>query len=325
MAGMLLSAPALCKHEKKTAETVIEETVGLTPSALRVLSYNIQGLPAPLRKGKVPYFEKIAEILIERRTGNTHPHIVLLQEAFDKDAALIAEKTGYKYILKGPDRKSISKKGKAHWSMLSRKEYAVFSDPQKIAGSGLYILSDYPILEAQYKAFDSDMCAGFDCLSNKSILFARVKVPGLDDPIDVVNTHFNSHKAAKAPSKTKLKAHKKQTETLQWFLEKVGDGNALILGGDFNTKLTARYEFFRNAIEAEDAAEVCVRGSIECSVEEKTKLDEILYRTNDKQFFANSSRVSLTPMHIVRNFTEMLGGKPLSDHLGYEVHYQLGR
>ncbi len=292
--------------------------------SLRVLSYNVQGLPNMLRGGKEPYFERIAEILRERRAEGTQPHIVLLQEAFVNDVSIIAEHTGYKYVLKGPGRKDTSKRGKSHWSTNTRKTYTSFSDPQKLLGSGLYILSDFPIIEATHKAFDSDMCAGFDCLSNKSILLARVKVPGVDSPVVVINSHFNSHRAAVAPTKTKTKAHKAQVETLQWFLEKTDQGNSQIIAGDFNTKYTPRYEYFRNAIKAEDSAEICVRGTIDCALSAETRVEEILYKTNDKQFYYDGAGIGMKPIYITRNFTELLDGKPLSDHLGYEVHYKLG-
>ncbi len=322
----LLFAAALTPCAVADAVSSKAETVQVfeqTDDTLRVLSYNVQGLPAPLREGKKPYFERIAEILRERRAEGTQPHVVLLQEAFVGDVSIIAETTGYKYVLKGPGRRDTSKRGKSHWSMKTRKGYTSFSDPQKLLSSGLYILSDYPIVEAQHKAFDSDMCAGFDCLSNKSILLARVEVPGLDKPIDIVNSHFNSHRSAKAPTKTKTKAHKKQTETLQWFLEKTDQGNSMIIAGDFNTKFTPRYQYFRDSIPAKDAGEVCLRENLDCALSASTKVEQVLYKTNDKQFFSDTADTGLVPVFITRNFTELLDGKPLSDHLGYEVHYKL--
>lgn len=321
MAAVSFEGTANGGVELNAPQPIAEET---HINSLRVLSYNVQGLPDMLREGKEPYFNRIAEILRERRAEGSQPHIVLLQEAFVRDVSIIAETTGYKYVLKGPGRKDTSKRGKSHWSTNTRKTYASFSDPQKLLGSGLYILSDFPIVEATHKAFDSDMCAGFDCLSNKSILLARVKVPGLDSPVDVINSHFNSHRAAVAPTKTKTKAHKAQVETLQWFLEKIDQGNSQIIAGDFNTKHTPRYAYFRDAIKAEDAAEICVRGTSDCALSAETRVEEILYKTNDKQFFHDAAGLGMRPTYITRNFTELLDGKPLSDHLGYEVHYKLG-
>lgn len=293
------------------------------PAVLRLLSFNINALPNAVKSGGDEQYARIAEILRERRAAQTHPQIIVLQEAFNAKADVIQNTTGYRYIVRGPGRRDVSKKGKAHWTLRSRKPYAAFDDPQKLTGSGLVILSDYPIIEAQHKAFDSDMCAGFDCLSNKAILLARVAVPGLENPIDVVNSHFNSRRKAGAPTRWTLEAHQRQTDTLDWFLSKVHSGNPIVLAGDFNTRQSARFAYFREKIALQDTAEVCLSLTGTCGVDAETKIDEILYDTNDKQFFNGSQSHGLTPVHIVRNFTEQIDGKPLSDHLGYEVHYRI--
>jgi endonuclease/exonuclease/phosphatase family metal-dependent hydrolase len=292
-------------------------------SVLRLLSFNINALPSAVKSGGEAQYNRIAEILRERRAAGRQPQIIVLQEAFNDKADVIAETTGYRYIVRGPGRREASKKGKAHWAMQSRKGYTAFTDPQKLTGSGLVILSDYPILEAHHKAFDSDMCAGFDCLSNKAILMARIEVPGLDHPLDVINSHFNSRGKAGAPSKWVLKAHQRQTDTLDWFLAKLGQGNPTVLAGDFNTRQSARFDYFREKIALKDTAEICLSLDGTCDVDAATKVSEILYDTNDKQFFDDSQCHGLTPVHIVRNFTEQIDGKPLSDHLGYEVHYRI--
>lgn len=290
---------------------------------LRVLSYNINGLPPPLVKNKPPLFDRIAEILRERRENGTQPHIVLLQEAFDKRTSVIADTTGYAYVFKGPGRRDTSKAGKAHWTPATRRSYSQRSDPQKIAGSGLYILSDFPLSDARYKAFDSDACAGFDCLSNKAIQFVRVQTPFADKPIDIINSHFNSRGSAKAPGKITLKAHRRQTDTLAKFLEKFNMGYPIVMAGDFNTKQDKRYTYFRQNIALVDAGEACVEKPDVCAVAEGTMEEEILYRTNDKQFYSGNDDIKLAPIWMARNFDDLLDGRPLSDHLGYEVHYQV--
>ena len=290
---------------------------------LRLLSYNINGLPKTLTKGKPPLFNRIAEILRERREAGTQPHVVLLQEAFDKRTSVIADTTGYKYVYKGPGRRDTSRKGRAHWTQATRKAYATRPDPQKIAGSGLYILSDFPIVDARYKAFDSDECAGFDCLSNKAIQFARLQTPYSEQPIDIVNSHFNSRSSAKAPRKIVLKAHKKQTDVLVKFLGEFRQGYPIVIAGDFNTKQDKRYAYFSESVDLMDAGKVCLSNKAFCSLADGTNEEEILYRTNDKQFYEDSAAVRLQPIWAARNFTEMLDGKPLSDHLGYEVHYRV--
>lgn len=288
---------------------------------LRVLSYNIQALPPPIKKGKAPLFERIAELLRERRQNDTHPHVVLLQEAFDSKSDVIAETSGYKYILRGPGRKTNAKLGKAHWVPQTRKAYVSFTDPQKFMGSGLMIMSDYPIVAGHHKSFHSDECAGIDCLANKSIQLARIEVPGVGQPIDIVNSHFNSRKSAAAPTRITLKIHHKQTDKLKWFLEKASKGNPLIVAGDFNTKQPERYSYFDRTLGLIDAGKVCLSDTGRCKVAEHTEQETILFNTNDKHFYSGSKRVALHPYFIERNFSEKLDGRELSDHLGYEVHY----
>ncbi len=72
-----------------------------------------------------------------------------------------------------------------------------------------------------------------------------------------------------------------------------------------------------------DAGESCLGNKTLCLVAEGTKEEELLYRTNDKQFYDGNEAVSLTPIWMARNFDELLDGRPLSDHLGYEVHYEV--
>lgn len=305
------------------AEAHADAATEAHPPLIKVLSYNINALPPPIKKGGSAQYEGIAQKLRERRAEGTHPQIILLQEAFDRTANVVIEQTGYPYVVRGPGRKEASKKGKTHWSLQTRKQYSTFDDPQKFTGSGLAILSDFPILEAQHKAFDSDTCAGIDCLANKAIMMVRVKIPGLSVPLDVVNSHFNSRGPAAAPKKWTLKAHKRQTDTLVWFLEKAGGGNPVILAGDFNTKATARYEYFKEQVGFIDIGENCLANRGLCRVDAATDTDTILYNTNDKHFVAPSAQYSLTPAYIIRNFTGQVDGKPYSDHLGYEVHYKL--
>ncbi|MFC3051286.1 endonuclease/exonuclease/phosphatase family protein [Kordiimonas pumila] len=292
---------------------------------VRVLSYNINGLPAPLQTGREPYFERIAELLRERRRAGTQPDIVLIQEAFDNHTRVIAEKTGYPYVLRGPDRRDTSKRGDVHWAMKARKTYSSFTDPQKFMGSGLLILSDFPIIEARHKAFNSDECAGIDCLSNKAILLARVQVPGMATPLDIITTHFNSLNSAKAPSRIAFKAHKKQTDVFEWFLGQVNSGNPIIIGGDFNTKARKRYDYFQATVELDDVAEVCLQEVQDCRLHTGVTPASVWHDTNDKQFYRGSKTVTIFPLSIDRPFDEKLQGKPLSDHTGYEVIYRLSQ
>ena len=325
MRGLVTSIFLLASSGGVLAGNAVVDPLQVTKKIghLRVLSYNIQALPPPIKKGKAPLFARIAELLVARRADGTQPHVVLLQEAFDSKSNVILEKTGYKYILKGPGKKTKAKLGQAHWVQKTRKSYVKFTDPQKFMGSGLVILSDYPIIKAQHKSFNSDECAGLDCLANKSIQLARIDVPGLSQPLDVINSHFNSSRKAKAAKRIARKVHHKQTDKLKWFLEKTNVGNPVIVAGDFNTKRPNRYDYFMETIALTDAGKNCVEADGECEIGVDTSLDTLLLNTNDKHFYAETEQVHISPHFAERNFREKLNGKDLSDHLGYEIHYTL--
>lgn len=290
------------------------------PSVLRVLSYNINALPPPLKKHGEPLYERIATILQDRRRAGDAPHIVLLQEAFDKRVNVITDTTGYAFAMKGPGRRERTKTGEAHWAPQTRKSYQFQKNPQKLTGSGLYILSDFPLTEGQYKAFDSAACAGIDCLSNKAFQYANIRIPGYEPTIGILNAHLNSLNSAKAPSKTVYRAHQRQINTLAGFIKGLNPGLPLLIGGDFNTKQPQRYQYFRETIPLADTAEMCMELRA-CHFAPETPPPMLLYGTNDKQF--TRPFAGLQPIFMERNFTEKLAGKPLSDHLGLEVHYRL--
>ncbi|MDQ7018879.1 MAG: endonuclease/exonuclease/phosphatase family protein [Robiginitomaculum sp.] len=297
---------------------------GIPPSILRVLTYNINALPSPVIRHKTARLNRIAQILKERREQGTQPDIVVLQEAFGERCNVIIEQSGYKYVVRGPGRKSGKNPRGTSWGVESGRSYAKRAKPQKFMGSGLIILSDYKITNPVFTTFSGQACAGLDCLANKAIVMTEITVPGLDTPVKLVTSHFNSNRSAKAPGAVRLRAHQQQTDILAKFLARTTSMEApLILAGDFNTKLPARYQYFRKEINALDAAESCLKTGTSCALAPQTTPAEVLYLTDDKQFYRSGSATLLTPVYIERNFRELLNGRALSDHTGYEVHYAL--
>lgn len=113
-----------------------------------------------------------------------------------------------------------------------------------MVGSGLAILSRYPILETRSKPFGRRRCAGLDCLSNKGVLYARVAIPGVPGAINLFNTHLNSQRSSRVSPRHHARAHRLQVDELSAVISVVGDQNVpTILGGDFNMKDSAiRFE-----------------------------------------------------------------------------------
>ena len=307
----------LCAHSAQAADAV-------APRVLRVLTYNINALPSPVKRHKTVRLNRIAEILKERRAKGTQPDIVVLQEAFGSRCDVIIEQSGYKYVVRGPGRKSGKNGRGTPWGVEGGHSYNKPAKTQKFMGSGLIILSDYKITNPVFTTFGGKACAGLDCLANKAIMMTEISIPGLKEPVKLVTSHFNSNRSAKAPGAVRLRAHQKQTDILAKFLSRTTDMQApVILAGDFNTKLPVRYQYFREEINALDAAEICLATGMSCALGDQTIPSEILYLTDDKQFYRSGSATLLTPVFIERNFRESIEGRALSDHTGYEVHYAL--
>ncbi len=322
MAVVLGLALALSARYAKTDDAGLASAPG---ASLSVLTYNINALPSPVARNKTPRLNRIAQILKQRRAAGTQPDIVVLQEAFGERCDVIIEESGYKYIVRGPGRKEGRSKEATSWKVEGGKSYAKTPKAQKFMGSGLIILSDFEITNPKFYTFDGQSCAGLDCLANKAIIMGEISVPGMAMPLQLVTSHFNSNRSAKAPGAIRLRAHQKQTDTLAKFLSRLSTTTApLIIAGDFNTRLPERYQYFREEINALDAAESCLETGLNCVLEANTAEAEILYHTADKQFYRSGTTALIRPIYIERNFKESLQGRQLSDHTGYEVHYALG-
>src|SRR5690242_6748384 len=69
---------------------------------LKVLTYNIEGLGFPARKGRGPDLAQIGSRLSAMRAAGTGPDIVLFQEMFSGAAKKVVAATGYPAITPGP-------------------------------------------------------------------------------------------------------------------------------------------------------------------------------------------------------------------------------
>jgi endonuclease/exonuclease/phosphatase family metal-dependent hydrolase len=125
---------------------------------IRVLSYNLWGLPAPLGY-------RVADRMSGIATALENYDVVLLQEAFHPDTALLAQKAGFPHVY-------------------HHKNYGVIQQ-----NSGMMVLSRFPIVKTDFAPFKG--CYGTDCLAEKGIFFTRVTHPQLG-PVDLYNTHYQS-------------------------------------------------------------------------------------------------------------------------------------
>jgi endonuclease/exonuclease/phosphatase family metal-dependent hydrolase len=262
---------------------------------LTVLSYNVKAIPWITDLGRL---KRIGEILRERRERGQEPDLVLLQEAFSNKSKRIQSRAGYPYQVAGTGSSSLT-----------------FEN-----GSGLEILSDFPIRETYSRSFDD--CAFPDCLVDKSILGVAVQVPELPFEIQIFNTHLQ----AQTPHD---EVRKNQVDDIEVFLQRLGFGDRpAILAGDFNFKPRhASYQKFRRELPFQESGLFCLQPGAPCRIEldprGRTDLDDIWKSSHDRQFYYALERVRIEPIQVKRNFTERIGGENLSDHWGYEVRYRI--
>lgn len=311
----------------------------LTPTAearfdgsLSVLTYNVKGLPWPVALGRSAALENIATRLRDMRLSGRAPQIVVLQEAFTGEAQAIGAAAGYRMVVTGPaaDTPGSTKLSAADRAYASRSHWWKGETEGKFVGSGLQILSDYPVESVHRLAFPAFACAGYDCLANKGALLATLKIPGVAMPVDVFTTHLNSRRASGVEDDRTIYAYRHQVRALTQFIRANHDPrNPLIVAGDFNVGSASPR---RTALFAEVSTNWTSKGSIRDAFDAFQQQGGVLgkdaawsfRRARDWQFFSGGTDGSLRLTGIEVPFGRERSGGMLSDHVGYTVHYRLG-
>ncbi|AZI36629.1 hypothetical protein NT2_05_02020 [Caenibius tardaugens NBRC 16725] len=297
---------------------------------LSVMTYNVKGLPWPVAWRRSDALDKIATRLGAMHQQGIAPHIVLLQEAFVPAARAIGAKAGYPYVVSGPDADDTNPSqmpgpaarfaDRAHWWKGETEG--------KYVGSGLEILSDYPVVAVHRMAFPSYACAGFDCLANKGALMVTLSVPGISHPVDVITTHLNSRGASGVGSARSDEAYQMQVAALSSFVRKRHDPtHLLIAGGDFNVgKAKVRRAALLDAVAHKWSPGLPVNDALHADLAAGGRLPEdarlSFQRAKDWQFYGGGE-VPFRVASIEVPFGREKGGGMLSDHVGYTARYRL--
>lgn len=300
---------------------------------LSVLTYNIHGLPWPVASDRSDDFDRIAAQLRTMRAAGTQPHVVVLQEAFTARAKAIGAAGGYRYSATGPaaDASNPMVPTAADHQFAEQASWFKGERSGKLLDSGLQILSDYPILAVRRMPFPAFACAGFDCLANKGVLMALVKVPGSASPVVVATAHFNSRHASGVADARSNYAYQRQVDAAGQFLaHSPWQQYPIIFAGDFNVGSRNPRQAYLTAAAAgwwgadrsgavRDAMHSChgQPGRFPAAAEES-------YTHNkDWQFFASTRLARLTVDAISVPFGRGIGGQMQSDHIGYTARYSL--
>ncbi|MEJ7933888.1 endonuclease/exonuclease/phosphatase family protein [Sphingobium sp. AN558] len=301
---------------------------------LSVMTYNIHGLPWPVAWGRAAELARIASRLRALREAGRNPHIVALQEAFTQEAQSIGRTAGYHYVVTGPSAVTTGA------IMASGSDSDLARNPSwlkgegigKYVGSGLQILSDYPITGIRRMTFPAFACGGYDCLANKGALLASIKLPDRPDPIDIVTTHLNSRHASKVSDDRSLEAYRIQLALLTDFIHKAHDpARALIVAGDFNVgNARARRAILLGDIRSGwSSSGTPVRNAYDSAVRAGLPIsaDAVFSRrrARDWQFYASVAVTGVDLTGIDVPFGHAADGSMLSDHIGYTVRFRLSR
>jgi endonuclease/exonuclease/phosphatase family metal-dependent hydrolase len=163
---------------------------------LKVLTYNVWGLPSLLGTDRKARFERLGQTLNDY-------DIVTLQETFSNDIEVLRKSTRFPYHLR--------------WNNTGLR-----------MGSGLYVLSKYPIIRNEFRQFGN--CTVADCLARKGVLFTRIDHPTMG-AIDVYTTHYQAEDKAVA-QKVRIEEDNK---VLQEFISQNNSPYPTIITGDFNS------------------------------------------------------------------------------------------
>lgn len=294
-------------------------------ATLDVLTFNIEGLGWPARRNRAPFLRRIGARLAELNAKGEAPDVVLVQEMFSPAAVSAMTKAGYPYQAWGPSRTQ-KRRRPAPDAMAGPFRWKKGETGLHLVGSGLAILSRYPIVADASEPFGKHRCAGFDCLSNKGMQQVRIRIPGVPQPVDIFNTHLNSQGASRVPAARSGAAHAIQVDDLAGFVAAAGEPKVpTILGGDFNMRgAPERLARFDAALDRLTMVHrFCAAPASPCAVRVSWDGDAPWMDTEDLQLFADGARVRVTPIRVEAMFDGAASGPQLSDHDGFRVTYRL--
>lgn len=303
---------------------------------LSLLTYNVEGAPWPFALDRPRAFVRIAARLRALRRAGRSPGVAVLQEAFTADAQAIGRAAGYRYVVEGPGPAEANAvpPDAADLGFAAGARWWLGETQGKLLGSGLLVLSDYPIVRIRRMAFPDYACAGYDCLANKGVLLVTVRIPGAPTPVDIVTTHLNSRHSSHAGDARSLRAYARETIFLSAFINRWHDpANPLIVAGDFNAgKARPRWAALRRAVASwrglggfREALTLVAQRRTARGMAPSADIAAILRRATDWQFFTPGATADMDAVAVQVPFGREPQGGMLSDHIGYAVRYRLDR
>lgn len=280
---------------------------------LRVLLWNVEGLPWPIRSGRDAKLARMADWIAQRRAAGLGPDILILHKAFTPAASRIALAGDFRSVLPGPARDHARHLPTA----AAPAGFAAAADWRKGEGlgkwldGGLYIATDLPVLARFQLPFGAASCAGYDCLANKGSQAAIVAIPGAPDVLRIFNTHRNAREPSGVSIARAETAHKLQTEENDLILQVIrADGGAMIAAGDFNNyRAGDRRGFFADDPGFRLAAKGDGRTARAAAITDRKAWDDAY----DLVGYRSSDTLRVEPLAVASLF-DGKNGPRLSDH-----------
>lgn len=302
--------------------------------SLSVMTYNVKGAPWPVTHGRGPDLRAIGDRLRQLRSEGRNPHIVLLQEAFSGNARAIAQRAGYRFVVRGPGASERTPEPAAapDAAFLARRSLFHGERSGKLFGSGLLLLSDYPVTNVRRLSYPDFACAGIDCMANKGALLATVQIPGAPSPVDIVTTHLNSRHHARVADARSLYAYSRQVALLARFIAANHDpSHPLIVGGDFNvgralargSALEASLPTWGATVPVSEALAALTAGGGAQQQPLTPDIAAVIRHNSDFEFYLPGRLAALAPRAIDVPFGREAAGGMLSDHMGYTITFGL--
>ncbi|TCD02037.1 hypothetical protein EYB45_10150 [Erythrobacteraceae bacterium CFH 75059] len=301
---------------------------GIASTTITVVNYNVAGLPFPVRRGTGTAMARIADAMTASWNGDGRPDLLLLQEAFVPSASRLTFAAGFANHVRGPSaasRPSVVKPNRESAEVLSRRIWRRGEGWPRMTGAGLALGTDFGIAAQVNEPFGPRSCAGWDCLSNKGVALTWVEIPGVPEPLLILNTHLNSRGSTGVSRERADLAHRQQVREMGDILARHWQGEVpLVYAGDFNTRnVPFRFDLKDERLPGELAHRFCFNHPERCRITMSWDSDEPWMDTQDLQGYASSRRIRVEPVAIAAEFDAPVDGEMLSDHDALRVTYRL--
>lgn len=320
-----LALPPLPAQREVAAQ--VDPQTGEHSIELSVLTYNVAGLPWPRRSGTGKAMQRIAQAWPGEFAGRQPPDILLLQEAFVPSSTRLPLEVGYRNVVRGPLRLDRPDPRPERADPEFRRERRLTKGERLVVftGSGLVAATDLAVGRNTNLPFDRHSCAGYDCLANKGAMLLEIDLPGMPEPLFVLNTHLNSAKASGVGDDRSFYAYQRQIAELRDLLERHWRGRGpLIWAGDINARQNLdRFGLQEVSLPGELAHRYCVDNPDHCATQTSWDDDEPWLDTQDLQGFLDGQWVRIKPVAIAARFDAPVDGRKLSDHDALEVRWRL--